>query len=374
MSTTLRVMTVVGTRPEIIRLSRTMSLLREIGEHVLVHTGQNYDYELNDIFFDELSLARPDVYLGIDTSSVASAYAGTLLGVDEALERYQPNAVLILGDTNSSIAALVAKRRKIAVYHMEAGNRSFDRNVPEEINRQMVDHISDFNLAYTEHARRNLLREGLEPRRVSVTGSPLPEVVAHYQSKISQSRALEELKLQRDGYLLVSLHREENVDSVSRLNQLVNTLREAAQRFQMPVVVSTHPRTRRRLGELAELDDSLRFHKPFGYLDYMALQKSAFCVLSDSGTISEESTIADFPAVTLRSAIERPEAIEAGNILVSGIEASKVIESIESARLLRLKGPLEGPEEYRVLDTSRRVASFILSTYHVHYEWSGIRA
>jgi UDP-N-acetylglucosamine 2-epimerase (non-hydrolysing) len=295
-------MTVVGTRPEIIRLSRVISHLDDVFDHVLIHTGQNFDPMLSDVFFDELELRKPDRFLGVDTGSLGRVLGGVLTGVEEAINHYRPDALLVLGDTNSCIAALMARRMKVPVYHMEAGNRCFDLNVPEETNRRMVDHVSDFNLVYTEHARRNLLAEGLHPRRIMHTGSPMREVLEHYRPKIDASTVLKRLELVAGGYFLVSAHRQENVDDPARLGQLLDCLRAVRDRWRLPLLVSTHPRTRKRLEEHAhdpKLLENVVFHEPFGFLDYVLLQTKAKCTLSDSGTISEESAILGFPAVTL---------------------------------------------------------------------------
>jgi UDP-N-acetylglucosamine 2-epimerase (non-hydrolysing) len=285
----------------------------------------------------------------------------------------RPDAMLLLGDTNSCIAGVIARRLRIPVYHMEAGNRCFDLNVPEETNRRMVDHVADFNLVYTEHARRNLLSEGLHPRRIMLTGSPMREVLARYDAKIQASTVLNEQGLTSGEYFLVSLHREENVDNPARLRRALAALAAVHVRWSLPILVSTHPRTRTRLEELApaaELVAGLTFHEPFGYPDYMRLQMGARCVLSDSGTISEEASIVGFPAVTLRESIERPEALDTGSIVVTGLEAAGVVEAIEFALASR---PAASPAEYAVPDTSRRVVSFILSTIRRHDEWAGIR-
>ncbi len=370
----LHIMTVVGTRPELIRLSQTIRLASSIAKHTLVHTGQNYDYELNKVFFDELGLEAPDVYLGIRTETVGNAYADTIKGVEEAILTYKPNAFLVLGDTNSAISSVIAKRYKIPVYHMEAGNRSFDGNVPEEVNRRIVDHTADFNLAYTEHARRNLLSEGLEPRRVTVTGSPIAEIANFYRERIDASPILNDLGLEKEKFILVSTHREENVDNPSRLKTILDSLEAIQSRYNFPIVVSTHPRTKKRLAGNNFVENSqIRLLKPFGYFDYMALQNNAYCVVSDSGTISEESAICGFPAITIRDAIERHEAIETGSIIVSGISPIEVLHSIEAARLLYQINGKSVPTEYLVEDCSRRTIAFILSTYHVHHQWSGIR-
>jgi UDP-N-acetyl-L-fucosamine synthase len=368
-----RVLTVVGTRPEIIRLSRVIDRLDRTVDHVLVHTGQNYDPALSDVFFDELELRRPDRYLGVDTSSLARVLGDVLVGVETALREVRPDALLILGDTNSCIAALIARRMRVPVYHMEAGNRCFDQNVPEETNRRLVDHVSDFNLVYTEHARRNLLAEGLHPRRILLTGSPMREVLSHFRRSIDASDVLDRLDLTAGEYFMVSAHREENVDDPRRLGRLLACLQRVRRRYECPVLVSTHPRTRKRLEELApepEILDGVAFHEPFGFFDYVHLQSRARCTLSDSGTISEESAILDFPAVTLRDSIERPEALDTGTILMSGLDPDGLIEAIEVAVAA---APGDCPADYLVPDTSRRVVNYILSTVRRHHDWAGVR-
>lgn len=365
-----RVMTVVGTRPEIIRLSRTLDRLDRTVDHVLVHTGQNWDPALSDVFFAELALRPPDRLLHVDTSSLGHVLGGVLIGVENAIRDVRPDALLILGDTNSCIAVLIARRMRIPVYHMEAGNRCFDQNVPEETNRRLVDHVSDFNLVYTEHARRNLLAEGLHPRRILLTGSPMREVLDHYRPAVEASDVLDRLELEPGGYFLVSAHREENVDDPRRLEALLRCLRAVRDEWRLPVLVSTHPRTRKKIEELSPDPTSLEriaFHEPFGLLDYVKLQTRARCVLSDSGTVSEESAILGFPAVTLRDSIERPEALDAGSILMTGLDEDNVREAVAVAAVPPC------PEEYRIADTSRRVVNYLLSTVHRHHEWAGVR-
>jgi len=370
-----KVMTVVGTRPEIIRLSRVLHRLDHTDgvEHVLVHTGQNYDHQLNQVFFEDLALRAPDHYLGVDTSSLGAVLGGVLAGTESVLDAQRPDAFLVLGDTNSCIAAVMAKRMRIPVYHMEAGNRCFDENVPEETNRRLVDHVADFNLVYTEHARRNLLAEGLHPRRILLTGSPMREVLDHYRSQIDESTALTQLGLEPKGYFLVSAHREENVDSRDRLRMLLECLTRVNDVFGLPVVVSTHPRTRKRLEALGEtIQGDIRWMEPFGFHDYNKLQMNATCVLSDSGTISEESSILGFPAVTLRDSIERPEALDAGTITMTGLDA----EDVELAVRLAMAEPQDVtsiPAGYEIADTSLRVVRFILSTWRRHAAWAGLR-
>lgn len=371
----LRVMTVVGTRPEIIRLSCTLQRLDASFHHTLVHTGQNYDHQLSQVFFDELKLRAPDRYLGVDTSSLGHVLAGTLIGVENTIAAVQPDALLVLGDTNSSIAAVMGKRLQVPVYHMEAGNRSFDDNVPEETNRRLIDHVADFNLVYTEHARRNLIAEGLPSRRIMLTGSPMAEVLARYSAGIEQSAILERLGLERGGYILVSAHRQENVDEPDRLAALLETLCAVETKFNRFVLVSTHPRTRSRLHDLnARPMSRVQFHEPFGFLDYVQLQRNAYCVLSDSGTISEESSILGFPAVTLRDAIERPEALETGSIVTSGLEATVVCDAISLVLSQHARGEIPPvPQDYQIVNCSQRVVNFIRATVHTHHVWSGIR-
>jgi len=376
----LKVMTIVGTRPELIRLSRVIARLDATVEHVLVHTGQNYDDTLNEVFFQDLGIRRPDHLLGIDTSTLGHVLGETLIRTEEVLLAEKPDAVLVLGDTNSCIAALMAKRMRIPVYHMEAGNRCFDENVPEETNRRMVDHVADFNLVYTEHARRNLLAEGLHPRRILLTGSPMREVLDHYRPQIDASDVLERLGLSAGGYMLVSAHREENVDSPTRLHMLLDCITAVQARWQLPVYVSTHPRTRKRLEALPgwTAPEGIVFHEPFGFHDYNRLQLEAACVLSDSGTIAEESTILGFPAITLRDSIERPEALDTGGIIMTGLDTRDVIEAVgattDPPRGPLIRDPALIPDEYQVTNTSDRTIRFIMSTARRHWAWSGIRS
>ena len=367
-----KVMTVVGTRPEIIRLSETIKLLDSTVDHVLVHTGQNYDHNLNEIFFSELGLRSPDHLLDVDTSSLGRVLGEVLIKTEEVLIEERPDAVLVLGDTNSCLAAVMAKRMRIPVYHMEAGNRCFDENVPEETNRRLVDHVADFNLVYTEHARRNLLAEGLHPRRILKTGSPMKEVLAAHAERIEASDAVERLGLEPQGYVLVSAHREENVDSPGRLGELLDCLEAVHREFGHRVLVSTHPRTRKRLDALGRTTVGITFHEPLGFLDYNQLQKNAFCVLSDSGTISEESSLLGFPAITLRDSIERPEALDTGVIVMTGLDAENVVEAVTVATRTE-RGPWLVPDDYAIGNCSERAVNFILSTNRRHHQWAGIR-
>lgn len=373
----LKIMTILGTRPEIIRLAAVMSTLEKFSNHVLVHTGQNYDYELNQVFFDELGVRSPDYFLGVDTSSLGKTLGEILIKTEEVLLKEKPDAVLVLGDTNSAIALLMAKRMKIPTYHMEAGNRSFDANVPEENNRKLVDHMADFNLVYTEHARRHLLSEGLPHRFIYVTGSPMREVLESKLSAIKASDVLERLGLEAGKYFIVSVHREENVDSRANLELVVKCLRELHHRYSYPVVVSTHPRTRNRLEsfgpDLGAAD--IRFLKPFGFFDYNKLQLDSFCAISDSGTISEESAILDFPAVTLRNSIERPEALDAGSIVLTGLNPEILLQSVQIvAKEKELFAEREIPSEYQVRHTSLRVAKLITGTAKLTSKWRNLDA
>jgi UDP-N-acetyl-L-fucosamine synthase len=369
----MKVLTVVGTRPEVIRLSRVMALLDQSLTHVLVHTGQNWDYRLNGIFFEELEIRAPDHVLDVDTTSLGAVLGDTLRKTEAVLLSEKPDAFLVLGDTNSAISAVIAKRMHIPVYHMEAGNRSFDQNVPEETNRRLVDHVADFNLVYTEHARRNLIAEGLHPRRVMLTGSPMREVLDHYRPRIEASDVVRRLGLTKGQYFLVSAHREENVDAPDRLEELLACLTAVRDRWGEPVIVSTHPRTRKRLesSKHGAVLDGLVFSEPFGFYDYNHLQMNAHCVLSDSGTISEESSILRFPAVTLRSSIERPEALDHGSILMTDLAPDRVIAGIKAA--CEDFRTTSVPSEYLVTDCSVRVRNFILSTAPEHRVWAGLR-
>lgn len=373
----LKVMTFIGTRPEIIRLSRTMVRLDEFLNHVIVHTGQNYDYELNEVFFKDLDLRKPDHFLNVDTSSLESSVGDIIQKSGEILRKEKPDAVLVLGDTNSCLAAYMAKRLHIPVFHMEAGNRCFDLNVPEEVNRRIIDHIADFNLVYTEHARSHLISEGLPQRRIYLTGSPMKEVLDHFMSKINQSRAMENLSLKAKNYFLVSTHREENVDNPDNLNKILFVLNKLVKEYGLPVIVSTHPRTRKRLEGLTEIEisPSIQFLKPFGFLDYIHLQMNALCTISDSGTISEESSILNFPAISLRQSMERPEAQDAGTIILTGFESINVISSIRLVinEFAATGGYKRIAEDYTIENTSWRVLKLISGNAKLSNLWDGIR-
>jgi UDP-N-acetylglucosamine 2-epimerase (non-hydrolysing) len=407
MKSKLKVLTVVGTRPEIIRLSRVMSLLDQHVNHIIAHTGQNYDYELNEIFFKDLELRKPDHFLNVDVSSLEASVGDIIRKSGELLRKEKPDALLVLGDTNSCLSAYMAKRLHIPIFHMEAGNRCFDFNVPEEINRRIIDHISDFNLVYTEHARRHLISEGLPHRRVYLTGSPMYEVLNYYKPKIEASTVLQDLSLDRIGtryevrgagpayakasadkpitnhqsqitnnYFLVSTHREENVDNSGNLIKILTILNKLAENYELPVIVSTHPRTRKRLENIKDIkiNPLIQFLKPFGFLDYIKLQMNALCTLSDSGTISEESSILNFPAISFRQSMERPEAQDAGTIILTGFDPDVVLASIEIAikehdqNVPKLISP-----DYLVPDTSWRVMKLILGLSSLSNKWHGIQ-
>jgi UDP-N-acetylglucosamine 2-epimerase (non-hydrolysing) len=437
--TKLKVMTVVGTRPEIIRLSATIKLLDKYTNQVFVHTGQNYDYELNEIFFEDLGLRKPDHFMNVSRDSLGAAIGDIFKKTEEILDLEKPDALLVLGDTNSCLSAYMAKRKHIPIFHMEAGNRSFDFNVPEEINRRVIDHIADFNLVYTEHARRHLLSEGLQHRRIYLTGSPMKEVLKQNMDKIINSNILENLSVQirEEGakrlpnesynnlsesedknprksvksasalsevegssafysiepkkYFLISVHREENVDNPENLKKIIKILNNLAETYKLPVIVSTHPRTRKRIENLCESVTSvssvfhplIHFMKPFGFLDYIHLQMNALCTISDSGTISEESSILNFPAISLRQSMERPEAQDTGSIILTGFEPDVVLNAIETvidehkslithAQSVVVEGNHQSPAEYQIENTSWRVVKLILGNTKLSNGWWGI--
>jgi UDP-N-acetyl-L-fucosamine synthase len=371
-----KVMTIVGTRPEIIRLSRVIPRLDEFTNHILVHTGQNYDYELNEIFFDDLELRKPDHYLNIDNSSLGTAVGDIIRKSEEVLKKEKPDALLVLGDTNSCLAAYMAKRLHIPIFHMEAGNRCFDENVPEETNRRIIDHIADFNLVYTEHARRHLLSEGLPHRRIYLTGSPMKEVLDHYQSKIEKSAILKELKLEKKKYFIVSVHREENVDSKDNLISILSVLKALTKQYGFPVIVSTHPRARKRIEgveSIQHMNPLIQFLKPFGFFDYIHLQQHAACTISDSGTISEESAILSFPAISLRNSMERPEAQDAGTITLTGFDKDRVLNCVETViKEHKTRKYKNNVTDYSITDTSWRVLKLIQGLTGLSNKWHGI--
>ena len=361
----LKVMTIVGTRPEIIKLSRVMAELEANLEHVIVHTGQNYDYELNEIFFKELGIRKPDYFLNSVGDTLAATIGNIITKADEVMEKEKPDCILLYGDTNSCLSVMPAKRRKIPVFHMEAGNRSFDQRVPEELNRKVVDHLSDINMTLTEHARRYLIAEGIRPETIIKTGSPMKEVLAYYMPKILKSDVLKRLKLKEGAYFVVSAHREENIDSPDNFKNLLGSLNALAKKYSMPVIVSTHPRTRKKLEELGMkgLDKRISFLKPLGFYDYVKLQLSAFCVVSDSGTITEESTILNVPAVTIRQAHERPEGMDEGTLIMCGLKTERVLESVAVvvSQHSAVKRRFRLVQDYDTDNVSKKVLRIILS-------------
>lgn len=361
----LKVMTIIGTRPELIKMSRVISEFDRHTQHVLVHTGQNFDYELNQVFFDEMEIRKPDYFLDAVGSNAAQTIARVIEKSDEVMEKERPDALLLYGDTNSCLSVISAKRRKIPVFHMEAGNRCFDQRVPEELNRKVLDHLSDINLVLTEHARRYLVAEGIAPDRIIKTGSHMPEVIEHHKKQIKESNVVGRLGLEAKRYFIVSSHREENVDSPENLGNLLTTLSSVAQRYDMPVIVSTHPRTRQRLEALApkDLDSRIRFHKPFGFIDYVNLQMNAYCVLSDSGTITEEASLLGFPAVTIRNAHERPEGMDQGTLIMCGLRADDVLDAINVAVSHRQNdmGNCAPPADYLGGSVSQKILKVVLS-------------
>lgn len=372
----MKIMTIVGTRPELIRLSRVIARLKENADHILVHTGQNYDYELNEVFFKELEIPKPDHFLNVDTTSLGATIGDIFRKTEIVLKQEKPDAMVVLGDTNSCLSAYMAKRMHIPIYHMEAGNRCFDFNVPEETNRRVIDHLADFNLVYTEHARRHLLSEGLPHRRIYLSGSPMYEVLSHYKENILKSQILEQLKLEKNKYFVVSVHREENVDDKGSLRQIVFILNQLSESYGFPVIVSTHPRTKKRLEEIADLvvNTNIQFLKPFGFFDYNFLQMNSYCAISDSGTISEESAILDFPAVTIRNSMERPEALDAGSIFLTGYSPDVLLEGIEiTVKQWQEEPNKDIPQEYLISNTSWRVLKLIVGTYKLSNMWHGIK-
>jgi UDP-N-acetylglucosamine 2-epimerase (non-hydrolysing) len=360
-----KVMTIVGTRPDLIKLSRVICELDRHTSHVLVHTGQNFDYELNGIFFQQLEIRTPDHVLNSVGSTTAETIGNVIARSDAVIAQERPDAVLILGDTNSSLSVIAAKRRKVPVFHMEAGNRSFDERVPEEINRRIVDHLSDINLPYTEHARRYLLNEGLRPERIIKTGSPIKEVLEHYRLKIEASDVLRQLNLTPGEYFVVSSHREENIESETNFADFQISVRSIAEKYQRPVIVSTHPRTRRRLEQLGipNLHENVRFLKPLGFFEYVKLQMNALCVVSDSGTVTEESSVLDFPAVTIRQSHERPEGMDEGTLVMCGLTAENVLRSIDLVTSQRMPGrrAFRLVPDYDVDNVSQKIVRIVMS-------------
>jgi UDP-N-acetylglucosamine 2-epimerase (non-hydrolysing) len=367
-----KVTTIIGTRPEIIRMSEMFKRFDQVFDHRLIHTGQNFDKNLNDVFFDSMSIRRPDKTFALDSFSLASQLANIFQAVEKELIQNRPHAVVILGDTNSGLSAIIAKRMGIPVYHLEAGNRSFDINVPEETNRKIIDHTSDFNLVYSESSRRNLLHEGMHPRTICLIGSPMKEVIQANSIEIEKSTILEDLQLSAGEFILVSVHRQENTNKQERISLFFDSLNQIATSFEIPVIVTTHPRTREVI-EKSEINfhNQVKFLDPFDFYGYCKLQKNAKVVLSDSGSLSEEAAILGFRAITLRDSMERPEALETGTVLMSGLNFSAIKEAIyvlESSKFIP-----QSPIEYQIDDSSERTVRFILSTLGRHGFWSGKR-
>jgi len=359
-------MTIVGTRPEIIKLSRVIAELDKNVEHILVHTGQNYDFELNEIFFNDLGVRKPDYFLNAVGKTTAETIGNILIKSDEIFDKINPDALLIYGDTNSCLSVISAKRRQIPVFHMEAGNRCFDQRVPEEINRKIVDHLSDINMPLTEQARDYLINEGIRPETVIKTGSCMKEILFYYKDKIDKCDVLERLNLVMGKYFIVSIHREENVDYPDNLKKLVDSLNALAEKYNFPVIVSTHPRTQKRLDDIKneiQLNPSVIYLKPMGFFDYISLQKNSCCVISDSGTITEEASILNFPAIMIRMAHERPEGMDEGTVIMSGIEKERVIESVNVVVSQYKENPksIRIINDYNVENVSIKVVRIILS-------------
>jgi UDP-N-acetylglucosamine 2-epimerase (non-hydrolysing) len=359
----MKVLTVVGTRPEVIRLSRIIEKLDQFSDHILVHTGQNYDRNLKDVFFEQLGVRQPDHYLGA-RGTFAEQIGIILVGVERIIREEKPDKFLVLGDTNSAIGVIVAKRLHIPIYHMEAGNRCYDDRVPEEVNRRIIDHSSDILMPYTQNSKQNLLAEGIPPNRIYVTGNPINEVIQHYQPQIEKATILADLGLKEQGYFLVTMHREENVDIEERLVELTRGLSALAEKYQMPVIISTHPRTRKRMAEFDVLpgNSNLRFMDPFPFFEFIALERSAFCVLSDSGTVQEECSIFGVPNVTLRDVTERPETLECGSNMLSGAQLENVLHCVET--VLGGKGDWTPPNEYIAENVSRTVVKLVTGFLH----------
>lgn len=361
----IKIMTIVGTRPEIIKLSQVIKELDKFTNHILVHTGQNFDYELNEIFFEQLELRKPDVFLNAAGKNAAETIGNVIIKSDEIFEKYNPDALLIYGDTNSCMSVISAKRKKIPIFHMEAGNRCFDQRVPEEINRKIVDHLSDINMPLSEHARKYLEMEGIEPETIIKTGSPMYEVLQYHKEKINQSTILESEKLNPKDYFIVSTHREENIDSEENFNDLLESLIAINETYNKRVIISTHPRTRIKLEKIGFVNQNpnVEFMKPFGFLDYIKLQQNAFCVISDSGTITEEASILNIPAITIRQAHERPEGMDEGVLVMSGLKKERILESINVVVSQHKENKTKSNivKDYDVDNVSKKVLRIILS-------------
>ncbi len=361
----LKVMTIVGTRPELIKMSRVIAEFDQHTQHVLVHTGQNYDYELNQVFFDDLNIRKPDYFLNAVGENAAQTIARVIEKADEVFAKEMPDAVMLYGDTNSCLAVIAAKRRKIPVFHMEAGNRCFDQRVPEELNRKVLDHLSDINLVLTEHARRYLIAEGIAPETIIKTGSHMCEVLDYYMPKIQSSDVVERMGLEANKFFIVSAHREENVDTPQNLLDLLETLNALAEAYDMPVIVSTHPRTRNRLDALnyGKLNPHIQFLKPFGFCDYIKLQMESLCVISDSGTITEEASLLNLPAITIRNAHERPEGMDQGTLIMSGLKKERVLDAVRviAAQHSKIKRVVQPVADYEASAVSKQVLRVVLS-------------
>ena len=359
-----KVMTIVGTRPEIIKLSRVVAELEKHTDHILVHTGQNYDYELNEIFFKDLKVKKPDYFLDSTGNTTATTIGNIISKSDKLIGEVKPDAILLYGDTNSCLSVISAKKQQVPIFHMEAGNRSFDQRVPEELNRKIVDHLSDINMPLTEQARDYLISEGIRPETIIKTGSCMKEILSYYKSEISSSKVLKQLKLSAKQFFVVSAHREENVDYKDNLIDLINSLNEVAKKYKLPVIVSTHPRTQNRIDQLdnkIEINPLVKYLKPVGFFDYIKLQQSAFCVISDSGTITEESSILSFPAIMIRKAHERPEGMDEGTLIMSGLKSERILESIEVVTKQHKKMSPQIIKDYDVDNVSIKVTRIILS-------------
>ena len=361
----LKVMTIVGTRPELIKMSRVIDEFDQYTQHILVHTGQNYDYELNQLFFDDLGIRKPDYFLEAVGENAAQTIARVIEKSDAVMEQEQPDAIMLYGDTNSCLAVISAKRRKIPVFHMEAGNRCFDQRVPEELNRKVLDHLSDINMVLTEHARRYLIAEGIPPEAIIKTGSHMREVLDHYMPKIEQSDVLKRMGLTPNKFFIVSAHREENIDSPENMANMVETLNALAATYDCPVIVSTHPRTKKRLDtmELGKLNPHIQFLKPFGFCDYIKLQMEALCVVSDSGTITEEASLLNLPAITIRHAHERPEGMDVGTLIMSGLKKERVLDAVRViiAQHDKNKRVMRAVQDYEAGPVSKQVLRIVLS-------------
>lgn len=361
----LKVMTIVGTRPELIKMSRVIAEFDRHTQHILVHTGQNYDYELSQLFFEDLGIRKPDYFLEAVGSNASQTIARVIEKSDELMEKIRPDAVMLYGDTNSCLAVIAAKRRKVPVFHMEAGNRCFDQRVPEELNRKVLDHLSDINLVLTEHARRYLIAEGIRPETIIKTGSHMHEVLDFYMPKIEKSNVLEKMCLEANKFFIVSSHREENIDSPENMGDMIDTLNALANEYQYPVIVSTHPRTKKRLDlmKLGTLNPLVQFNKPFGFCDYIRLQMEALCVVSDSGTIFEESALLNLPAITIRNAHERPEGMDAGTLIMSGLKKERVLDSVKIiiAQHSKVKRVMKPVLDFEGGQVSKQILRIVLS-------------